>query len=265
MSSQFFPADFLEALSTWSQQRARRGWGSQKSQKPGRERAGFDRRHWNEGEGIQNVDWRASARSGERLVRLREREVGGELQIVLDRSASLQPGPTRRDADQRRLALAWGWLHLEGGGNLHLLSPKFDGKFSGGSARGNLMSELERLPPPSGEALPEFGPSTESVFMTDPWSKIPLRFPTQTTVLTLVLPQEDTPPASGLNLRDIESGETLEVSVDSSRFQKTWERFLNRRSQEINNAGANPVEFRLPTHEASAVDLITRLKGANLV
>ncbi len=265
VSSSLFPSDVLAALSTWSQGCARAGWGQGASCDPGRERLGFERRPWQIHEGSKSIDWRASARRGELLVRQREREVGGELQLVLDRSASVQPGPTRRDADQRRIALIWGWLHLEAGGRLRLLTETFDGKFSGRGDCLTLLQALTALPEPSGTGIPHCTPAQQTLFLTDPWVRFLNPLPPQTSVLALVLQQEDRPPHGGLRLRDVESGDQLEVQFTPERYRKAWEDYLEQKRVELRNKGVQFMEYRLPASEATALTLLKELKESGLV
>lgn len=265
MSSSLFPSDFLTALAAWSQGRAREGWGQGASMSLGRERLGFERRPWQVHEGRKAIDWRASARRGELLVRQREREIGGELQLVLDRSASIQPGTTRRDADQRRIALIWGWLHLESGGSLRLLTSSFNAVYSGGSARQALIQTLSELPEPAGNEMPRFGASQETLLLSDPWFNFSCPIPTQTTLVALILPEEDQPPEGGLQLRDVESGEKFKATVSSREYQVSWEHYLQQKRVECHNKGAAFQEYRLPAPEATALTLLKQFKGAGLV
>jgi len=260
-----FPPEYFQALAGLARRRSRPGSGSAAVPRAGRGLPGFERRAYAQGDDLRQIDWRATARAGAAQVRLREEERGGSLRLVLDRSASLTPGHHRRERDLRRLALAFGWLHLEAGGALRLAVPgEGEQLFAGFERRGALQRRLEELGPPAGEAGgAELLRPGRAVWLTDPWSEAPASCPGEATVVSLILPEEDEPPAGGLHLRAAESGEELEVQLDPGDWAGRWEGWLHQRQLRLRAAGAAAVELRVG--EGSATAALQRAEEAGLV
>ncbi len=259
--SDLFPPSFFRALARLGRGSALRGVGQSRLPRPGRGVPGYERRPYAPGDEPRCLDVRASARSGHPLVRLREEERGGELSILLDRSASLAPESHRRDWDQRRLALVLGWRQLEAGGRVRVFpgqGPPFP--CSSYARRATLQRFLEALPAPRGAAAPPAGPPASArVLLTDPWSPLPERFPGGSTVVTLVLPEEDRPPRGPLSLRAVETGEELEVDLDPGSHALRWDALLEGRQRAILQAGARALLLRCPRMDSPAE---TILRGA---
>ncbi|RMH01223.1 MAG: DUF58 domain-containing protein [Planctomycetota bacterium] len=269
MSVPLFPPAFFHALAGLVRRR-RLGPGRAAAPRAGRGRRGFEHRPWSPGDDLRLLDWRATARFDRPLVRLREEERGGRLRLVLDRSASLAPGSARRDRDQRRLALALGWLHLESGGVLELVVGGTPGRLLAGfERRAEFQSLLASLPAPAGndrvaaggEAAVRPGPT---VWLTDPWSGLPGALGPRKRVAELILAEEDRPPAGGLLLRAAEAEEGFEVDLRPERWARRWEAWLAERWARIRAAGAEAVPVRCPTEE-DPVGLLLRAEEAGLV
>lgn len=268
MEAPLFPPDFFAALAALSRRRARPGGGLAADPRAGTGLPGFEHRAYTPGDDLRRIDWRASARSARPQVRLRERERGGELRLVLDRSASLAPRHPRRDRDQRRLALAIGWLHLEGGGMVRLHAGDLPARlFAGFERRAALQALLEQLPPCAERrrGAAAAGLPGRLVWLTDPWSELPAAFAGGACVVSLVLPEEDEPPAGGLLLRGAEEGGELRIELDPAVFARRWEAWLAGRDRRLRALGARPVELRCGQVAAAAASLLQAAAEADLV
>ncbi len=268
MASALFPPSFFQALAGLSRRRRREAGGEGSAPRAGRGQLGFEHRAYRPGDDLRQLDWRATARSGLPQLRLREQDRGGELRLVLDRSASLGPGHPHRDHDQRRLALALGWLQLEAGGIVRLRAG--DGPellCAGFERRGQLQGWLEELGPlqaGGGSGRRGLLAPGRCLWLTDPWSELPAACSGDATVVTLILPEEDDPPAGGLRLLAVESGEELEVELEPSAWAPRWESWLQGRSAALRAAGAEAVELRCGiTEEPSSI--LARAQEAGLV
>lgn len=275
-----FPPEFFRALERLGRRPARAGAGRAAGWRRGAGLPGFDRRPFRPGEDLRLVDWRASARSRSALVRLREEERGGELLLLLDRSASLCPRHGRRDDDQRRLALALGWLQLQSGGTVRLCAGGPPRLFAGFERRAALQRALEELPPPAGgdEALPiapARGPAPRLVALTDPWSgepwwrslKAAARRSAESLSVTLVLAEEDEPPAEGLRLLPVEGGPPLTVDLAAGRaaYARRWEEWLQQRHRRCAALGVRALELRCAAAGAPATAILEAASLEGLV
>ncbi|TAH38652.1 MAG: DUF58 domain-containing protein [Planctomycetota bacterium] len=279
MVDALFPPEFFRALERCSRARALPGAGRAAAARRGSTSPGFERARYATGDALAAVDWRASARRDTLLVRLREEERGGELCLVLDRSASLQPGQPRRDQDQRRLALALGWLRLEAGGSvrLHAGSPPL--QFSGFERRSALQEALRALPAPQGSDAPPAAAAARGarrvLVLTDPWCGEPTwsflataaRRCAQTACVSLILPEEDTPPQAALDVTAVEGGGSLRADLDAGReaYARRWEAWLAQRRARAAACGARLVEVRCGRAGASAAHILETAGRAGLV
>ena len=267
MSAELFPAEFFAVLAALARRPAAEGVGVASAPRPGSGRLGFEHRPYAPGDEPRWIDWRASARAGAPLVRRREEDRGGEWLLVLDRSASLCPRHSRRDEDQRRLALALGWLALEAGATLRVAAgggpPQL---FRGRERRAALQSFLAELPEPSGVEDAEILLRAEhTLVLTDPWGSVPQGARGQLAVVTLILPEEDEPPPGGWVVEDVESRESLSVALDRSRFSRAWEHYLERRRQACLEQRIHTVELRCGQPGDSAAAILHAAEEAGLV
>ena len=277
MSTQLFPPEFFRALERINR-RPVDPVGSCLSPRLGNSVQGFELRDARDGDDARRIDWRASARSKGLQVRRREDSEGGTLALALDRSKSLDPGNSRRDFDQRRLALALGWKALEGGGDVVLCvggeSPRSFGSFARRSA---LQGALDGLRNPSDEGqLPLDMPKPSNarlVALADPWVEDSwwellgawVNSGGRADVVCLVLPQEDMPPSGPLRLSDVESGERLLAHPRSSRWPIPWDEWLEAWAAKAKSSGVRPFFVRVGTDGDSAVKIIENCSGAGLV
>jgi uncharacterized protein (DUF58 family) len=270
VSGALFPPAFYAALAALARRRSRADGGRAAGPRAGRGLLGFEHRDYRPGDDLRQIDWRATARRGRPQSRLREEERGGELRLVLDRSASLTPSGPARDRDQRRLALALGWLHLEAGGRLRVSAAGAEAGFAGFERRGQLQAFLAGLVAPQGadesddadgrSALARPGPV---VWLTDPWSAQPPARRAGARVALLVLPEEDEPPEGGLRLRCAESGTELEVELEAGTWARQWERWLAARTAGLRAVGYEGTVLRCA--DPDPVGLLTRAEEAGLV
>lgn len=272
MEPALFPPEFFRALERIARRGPERGPGAAARPRPGRSRMGYQHRPYAVGDELRRMDWRATARAGRPQVRVPEEEVGGEHWLLLDRSASLAPVGTRRDLDQRRLALALGWLALERGGVATLVAG--DGplqRYEGSARRPALQAALAALPPPAGadhppaEALPAHGTHARACFLSDPWCSEPwwrlLRAlrprVEELTIVALILPEEDDPPAEALRLQAVEDGGQRLADLRGGRpaFRRAWRARLAGLAARAAELGARWCELRSggPLDPASAV------------
>lgn len=203
---------------------------------------GVDRRPWRAGDDRRAVDWRASARRSQLLVRDRHASRGGTLLIWLDRSASLTPQSRERDRAQRRLALAAGWLALERGALVRVRAGSGPERVYAGLARRHaLRTWIENLEDPQGlDSAPRRlsrDPGCEILLLTDPWLTSEALIPADRSpragaparAVVLVLPEEDAPPHSALHVKDVEQGARLEVEMPARPdWRHAWSAWLER-------------------------------------
>ena len=246
-SAEPFPRAFFQALAALSRRRRLVRGGERTTAARGFAQYGGERRPWRPGEPLRAVDWRAAARRETGLwVRERERERGGRLVVVLDRSASMAPGGEPwRDLASRRLAFAAAALALEEGARVEVhhgggVPLRIAG--AGWSAR--LRALLEELSPPAGPggALPALRPGADLVVVTDPWLPDPAWWELadlaprhrSCRVVFLTLRREAAPPAEALELVDAETGRVLPVDLrDAHRTRRAHDahlRFLLQRA-----------------------------------
>ncbi len=229
-STEPFPRAFFHALAALSRRRWLVRGGERTAAARGFAQHGGERRPWRPGEPLRAVDWRAAARRETGLwVRERERERGGRLVVLLDRSASMTPGDEPwRDLASRRLAFAAASLALEEGARVELHHQ--DGiplRIAGVGRSARLRALLEGLPPPAGlgAALPALRPGGDLLVLTDPWLPDPTWWDLATLaprqrscrVVFLTLRREAAPPAEALELVDAEAGRMLPVDLRDAR------------------------------------------------
>ncbi len=283
-ASELFPASFFQALGRLPPPRPWRGPGLAEERRRGGGQPGTEHRPGQPGDPPRLVDWRATARRGRPWVRLREAERGGELLLVLDRSASLSPGTAVRDRDQRRLALALGWRALEGGAAVWLAAgPGPWRRFQGPGRRGALRSALEALAEPAArdaELLPPPPPrrrgTRRSVLLTDPWAgpawedwmeRLRRADPGTGARLwvVLVLPREEDPPHELLALRPCEEeapGFAADPGADPAAWRRSWRAFREGGRRRRDARGL--LELELGLH-GDAAGLLRRAREAGLV
>lgn len=253
MTGAVFPPDFFAALAAVARRRARQAGGAASAAAAGTAERGLERRPWRAGDDRRAVDWRASARRSQVLVRERQPQRGGSLLIWLDRSASLAPGGRARDLAQRRLALAAGWLALERGA---LVRARAGGApellFAGGARRHALRAWLEDLPEPrGGDVAPRLGsrdPNCEILLLTDPWLRSELlasaarlrRSAAAARALILVLEEEDAPPRGALRLEESETGAALRVELPAGAWTPAWSAWLEGARARLRRCGFAP-------------------------
>jgi len=230
------------------------------------------------GDDSRRVDWRASARTGILQVRRREDGRGGRLVLALDRSPSLAPGNPRRDFDQRRLALALGWMTLEGGGEVVLCPGGAPArKFGSFSRRAALQAALEKLEDPLEEgggrlSLPAPG-NSRLVALGDPWTEDAWLDSLgawasrggRAEAVSMVLPQEDLPPSGPLRLADVESGERLMAHPRGDSWPLPWDAWLESWKDRARERGLQPVLLRAGGETEPASRILELARETSLV
>lgn len=279
LRTQLFPSEFFVVLERLVRRQRVEGLGRKPLHLPGQERAGFERRDYQPGDDVRRLDWRASARSTRAQVRLREQDRGGRLCVLLDRSRSLVPWDAQRDFDQRRLACAVGWLHLEAGGAVEMYAaPGPPQRVGGWERRHEWVRILSDLNPPHGtdlEAMPTslYGSRFEKlVAIGDPWGSEPwwtlLELAalscSRTQCITLVVPEEDRPPVQDLILENTETGEVQSHHAHSS-YSAHWHSWLQRRRNRSRSIGLETYELRCGRFGGSAATILNRAREAQLV
>lgn len=281
MNHTLFPKAFFAELARLRGRQASRSMGERPEARAGNTLPGFERRGWQRGDHRSQVDWRATARAGQTMVRCPELERGGLLCLVLDRSASLAPGSSDRDSAQRRLALALSWLALEQGARV-LLFPGMENPvgFSGWARRAAVASFLEELAPPKGtDALAALRkrPAAGSVLhvLSDPWlEEDALRSWAEVTPTfrerhwtTLILEQEISPPRERLEVEGAEDGQRLVVDLDRgfADYRRSWESFRRAQIHGLHRSGFIPMELSCLTAETDAVDLLRRASALGVL
>lgn len=282
MEPRLFTPEFFQVLEGLARRAAERGPGDAAAREPGRQRPGSERRPYQPGDELRQVDWKATARRRSLQVRLPEAERGGEQLLLLDRSGSLAPGSLRRDRDQRRLALALGWLALEGGAVALLAAGSGPvRRFAGRERRAALQGALERLPRPSGRApgRPAVWPVpgiTRTVYaIGDPWvgagwwealHACVLRGD-RVKVVLLILAVEDEPPQEALLVEEVESGRELRTDLTGAgaRFARRWEGYLAGLRARAREAGAEACFLRCTGGREDGGRILRAAREAGLV
>ena len=257
MNSSLFPGEFFRVLERMARRPSGRG-GLKIVPRAGNQVQGFEPRPARVGDDSRRVDWRASARTGNLQVRRREGGRGGRLVLALDRSPSLAPGNSRRDFDQRRLALALGWMTLEGGGEVVLCQGGAPArKFGSFARRAALQAALEGMESSLEEgggrlSLPAPG-NSRLVALGDPWAEDPwwdslgawASRGGRAEAVCMVLPQEDLPPSGPLRLADVESGEQILAHPRGNSWPLPWDAWLESWRGRALDRGLSPVLLRV--------------------
>jgi len=228
------------------------------------------------GDSMREVDWRATARQDEILVRHREEERGGHLLILLDRSASMTPQGLCRDRAQRRLALAAAWLALDAGSSVQIMGEHFEGQ----QGRATLQSFLCALSVPKGnfETLAQQASTRRNVrvlALGDPWvgdawwgvlHSLASR-PRPTHFAALRLAEETHPPSDFLEMRDAETGEALTIDLTTQRvdYDKAFDAHLAQQSARAVEMGVDFTVLDLPENESYFEVLMHLLEGIHVV
>lgn len=274
MSAALFPPEFFVELARQGARQKMGMMGERPEARRGDQVPGFERRRWQTGDRRRHVDWRATARLGYPVVRSLERERGGHLCLVLDRSASMAPQNPNRDVAQRRLGLALAWLALEQGARISIFAGDAQvAQFSGWSRRAAVIPFLENLSAPAGTDVvhslkyrPEAGSALHVI--SDPWCSAEtlqtwsLLTPgfQQCLWTSLVLPEENAPPKQSLALQPAEGGPSMQVNLteDYAHFQNSWEVFRRAQREGLTAAGFHPVEVLCKTAELDAAGILRR-------
>lgn len=281
MTAELFPPEFFIELARQGARQKMGMMGERPEARRGDQVAGFERRRWQMGDRRRQVDWRATARTGKPVVRSLERERGGQLCLVLDRSASMAPQTLDRDYAQRRLCLALAWLALEQGARISIYAGKQPvAHFSGWARRAAVISFLENLESPEGvdvvHALKQ-RPEAESALhvISDPWcSQDSLRTWALLTPgfqqcqwTSLVLPQENAPPKASMELKPVEGGSPMQVNLreDYAQFQNSWDSFRQAQREGLAVAGFHPSELLCKKAELDAAGLLRRASRHGVV
>jgi len=238
-----FPREFFAAMQQLQGRINSPFFGNKNSSTIGRTRRGFEHRQYQVGDDPRQLDWKASARTGRNLIRLRELDHGGCLQIILDRSASLCVNGLARDYAQRRLALAFAWLQSDAGGSVRI------GQL--GAHSSTIMDKLgcrdylNNLAACKGECKSPAIPKCErTIIISDPWLDVPAHLPTQVEVVCLIDEQEERVPTGRLNLRCAETGKVLEVNASRRELSTRWTSHLRQQSSTLRKLGASWHELR---------------------
>lgn len=274
MNIELFPPEFFVELARQGARQKMGLMGERPEAHRGDQVLGFERRRWQAGDHRRHVDWRATARTGHPVVRGMERERGGQLCLVLDRSASMAPNHFDRDIAQRRLCLALTWLGLEQGARVQIFAGNQPpARFSGWARRAAVIAFLQDLQPPSGTDVvqelkrrPDAGSSLH--VLSDPWccaenlqawSLLTQAFQTcQWT--SLILPSENAPPKQVLELQAAESGQPMQVDLRNgyAQFQNSWKAFRQNQRDGLLTAGFHPSELLCKEAKQDAAGLLRR-------
>ncbi|MDA0666291.1 MAG: DUF58 domain-containing protein [Planctomycetota bacterium] len=274
MTRALFPPEFFVELARQGARQKMGMMGERPEARRGDQVPGFERRRWQTGDRRRQVDWRATARLGHPVVRSLERERGGHLCLVLDRSASMAPQNQNRDVAQRRLCLALAWLALEQGARISIFAgTDHAAQFSGWARRAAVIPFLENLSAPAGtdvvhalKSRPEAGSALH--VLSDPWCSADtlqawsLLTPgfQQCQWTSLVLPEENAPPKQSLGLQPAEGGPPIQVNLnqDYGQFQNSWEAFRQSQREGLAAAGFHSLELLCQKAEIDAVGILRR-------
>ena len=274
MSAELFPPEFFVELARQGARQKMGMMGERPEAHRGDQVLGFERRRWQAGDRRGHVDWRATARTGQPVVRSMERERGGQLCLVLDRSASMAPNHIDRDIAQRRLCLALSWLALEQGARVQIFAGnQTPARFSGWARRAAVIPFLQNLEAPSGADVvqelkrrPEAGSALH--VLSDPWCSAEdlqswalLTQGFQTCQWTsLMLPSENAPPKQVLELQGAEGGASMQVDLRKgyAQFQDSWKEFRLKQRDGLIAAGFHPLELLCENAKQDAANLLRR-------
>ncbi|MBT5120227.1 MAG: DUF58 domain-containing protein [Planctomycetes bacterium] len=276
LQSELFPPAFFRALDALARRRVQGGLGNRQCPRPGRQVRGVEHRLISRGDSFRDIDWRASARQDDFLVRQPEEERGGHLVIWLDRSASQAPQNKQRDFAQRRLAYAAAWLALESGASVQVQGATF----SGSQAASQVQSSLLAMPPPHGNdktfSMSLAPMSNSRVFvLTDPWagaaywSSFEPFAQSQKAISSVILvsPEERHPPSDLLEMRDAESGELIQIDLVNHRagYFDAFEQQLNLQQAKAASVGVRLQVSDLPQDTQDFEALLQIIEASHVV
>jgi uncharacterized protein (DUF58 family) len=235
----------LEALRRRMQVRARSGVGGEHlARRRGGSAEFLEHRPYTPGDDLRRIDWLAFARTGEPVLKLFRAEEDVVVRIVMDASASLDPGnaggPSKLLA-AKRLAASIAYLALAGSERAEVAVARDRLERTCAPQRGRaalpaILRELDAAEPSGGTDLAAAIDDTvlraarpgRLVVVSDFLD--PGAFDAAITraasaghdvaLLHVIAPEELEPPYEGdLALEDVETGEVLEVTIDAAAVQ----------------------------------------------
>ena len=174
-----FPETFLESLTEVSFEAEEGDFASRAHLRRPQEKS-ENRRRWSYGDSVRDIDWKATARLDEMIVRPRTDIRSRKTLLWLDRSDSLTYQLTR-DYAQRRLAFAVSFSRIDRGGMILLRTSKgeeFECRTSFDLL--SLQTFLENLDISAQADSNTFAPSQdtsdfdETIVLSDPWFDVEL-------------------------------------------------------------------------------------------
>ncbi len=217
--------------------------GERRSPKRGQSIEFADFRPYTRGDDFRRIDWNAYARLERLFVKLFVEEAALTVHLLVDSSRSMDWGEPNKLVYARQVAAALGYVILHGLERVTVTAfglpgqpqPRFAPR-RGRAAAPALFAFLESLPvSPRSDLGPRLrryaaqaarpGPLVLLSDLLDPTWQAGLhalaRRGFETTVLHILAPQERAPALRGdLKLRDVESGQTLELSLNGDTLQR---------------------------------------------
>ncbi|MEM8883611.1 MAG: DUF58 domain-containing protein [Planctomycetota bacterium] len=238
-----------------------------------------DHRPYAAGDDPRNIDWAAYARLETLVVKEFEAPREAHLLLLVDRSASMDHFGKREAA--LRLAAALGYLGLAAGARVAVAATGGASRWwSGTQAFPELLTALESLGaaeadyPRALQRAPAAGAGRRTaILIGDLYEAEPLARAltalgrAQRLCVQVIAPAEITPPDGvALHVEDAETGETLEVPLDSaarSRFRAEAERFLEERASLAQRHGARFARVRPEDDLIGAVEQVLLGRAAS--
>lgn len=256
MTNELFPRDFFAALQQVPLNNRYADYSNSAAARAAQQRS-VNRREYQAGDSRHLVDWRASARSPQLMVRPQQDAHTRGLVLCLDRSLSFTAESDDRDYAQRRLALALGLRCLQNKAELsvvagtqwcHLTSVAQGNELQG------FLTELSEQPKAAIDlqVLPSGLRVDELVFLTSPWHSLEsvngaARFAKRLRALLLLSARECKLPQERMVLQHAATHEQLNVDWHSNPPQQRFTDFVEFQLRQLQQRGFSCSSFAVPS------------------
>ncbi|MFT7517163.1 MAG: hypothetical protein ACI84O_000953 [Myxococcota bacterium] len=255
MINALFPDDFFAALLQVPLINRYADYSNSASSRLAQQRS-VNRRQYSVGDSRKTVDWRASARASQLLVRPLQDSNTRSLVLCLDRSSSLISESQDRDFAQRRLAFAIAWRCLRQQGRLVIVAGKQVCRISSITQIAALQDFLEKLSDVDHEDLDlsllhAQDSADELVLLSDTWLNFERLnaaryYAKRLRHVLMITEREACLPKQKLKLRHAETGQALAVDWHNNPPQQRFQEFVERQHHQLRSLGFESNSFYCP-------------------